>query len=264
MTIRLPLTDETSRPVAVVTGAAAGVGLATTAGLIDDGFAVVGVDLAGPPPALDGGDGATWVRGDVSDAALWDQVVDAARGLDPLGATCFASCAADVVVKPFLETPIADWTRLLEINVLGVVRGMNALMPAMLARGHGAIAVVCSVNSLFAEDALSAYSTSKAALLQVVRSAALEYGQHGLRINAVCPGAVDTTLFSRALESLDDPAGAREAVLRRTPTGEILRPEQVASVLRFLVGEAASGMSGAAVTVDGGLTSTYDFAVSSS
>ena len=179
----------------------------------------------------------------------------------PAGACCFASCAADAVVAPFLETPMSEWDRLMDVNVLGAVRGMTILMPDMLARGRGAIAVVCSVNSLIAEDQLSAYSTSKAALLQVVRSAALEYAQHGLQINAVCPGAIDTPLFQRALDQLEDPAAAREAVLKRTPSGRILTPEEVAAVVRFLVSDAASGISGAGVTVDGGLTSTYDFEV---
>jgi NAD(P)-dependent dehydrogenase (short-subunit alcohol dehydrogenase family) len=142
---------------------------------------------------------------------------------------------------------------------MGVVNGLRAVLPAMINRGHGAVAVVCSVNSLFVEDQLSAYSTSKAALLHVVRSAALEHAQHGIRINAVCPGAVDTPLFQRHLDSTPDPAAARRAIERRSPTGAVLRPEEVAEVVGFLLGPGASGMSGAAVVVDGGLTTTYEF-----
>ncbi len=243
-----------------MTGAADGVGRATVRALAEDGFAVIGLDLAECPADLAELPDLEWVRGDVAAEPTWARVAETARVLDRAGASCLCACAADVVVAPFLETELDDWRRLLETNVLGTVIGMRALLPEMLAQGRGAIAVVCSVNSLFAEAELSAYSTSKAALLQVVRSAALEYAQYGVRINAVCPGAIDTALFSRALNALDDPAGAREAVLRRTPTGKLLTPEEIAAVLRFLVGEEASGMSGAAVTVDGGLTSTYDFA----
>jgi NAD(P)-dependent dehydrogenase (short-subunit alcohol dehydrogenase family) len=165
------------------------------------------------------------------------------------------------VVEPLLDTPIKDWRRLFDVNVLGVLRGMKTLMPSMLDQGRGAIAVVCSVNSLFAEDQLSAYSTSKAALLHVMRSAALEYAARGMQINAVLPGIIDTPLLRRHFDSLEDGVAARRAGAMRTPLGRILRPEEVAEVLCFLVSDSASGMSGAAVTVDGGLTSAYDFAV---
>ena len=119
--------------------------------------------------------------------------------------------------------------------------------------------MVCSVNSFVVEDELSAYSTSKAALLHATRSAAVEYAARGVRINAVCPGIIDTPLLRRHLESLDDPEGARRAGERRSPIGRIMRPEEVAEAICFLVGDGASAMSGAALTVDGGLTVTYDF-----
>jgi NAD(P)-dependent dehydrogenase (short-subunit alcohol dehydrogenase family) len=113
---------------------------------------------------------------------------------------------------------------------------------------------VCSVNSLFVEEKLSAYSTSKAALLQVVRSAALEHARHGVRINAVCPGTVDTPLLRRHY-----PVEAVQAAATRQPTGQIHHPDEIATVLRFLLTDDAKGLSGAAVVVDGGLTTTYDF-----
>jgi NAD(P)-dependent dehydrogenase (short-subunit alcohol dehydrogenase family) len=243
--------------VAVVTGAAAGVGLATVEALAADGHAVVGVDLGAAPasaPAVD------WVQGDVGADATWVGVAEAVERHDPLGPACLVACAADLVVAPLLETSDDDWRRLFDLNVLGTVRGMRAVMPAMIDRGRGAIAVVCSVDSLYVEQDMACYSASKAALLQVVRSAALEHARDGLRINAVCPGAIDTTFFRRAMELGGGDADAlRRAVLRRTPTGRLLSPAEIAAVLRFLVSDEASGLSGAAVTVDGGLTSTYDF-----
>lgn len=242
--------------VVVVTGAASGVGRAAVDLLAGDGAAVVGVDLAARP---DGADAAAWVQGDVSAPETWDEVAATTTGLAPEGADALVACAADVVVSRFLDTPIEEWRRLFEVNVIGVVRGFRALLPAMVARGRGAIAVVCSVNSLYVEDANSAYSTSKAALLHVVRSAALEHARDGVRINAVCPGAIDTPLLRRHLDALDDPEGARRAIERRTPVGRLLTPEEVAAVLRFLVAEEASGLSGAALVVDGGLTTAYDF-----
>jgi NAD(P)-dependent dehydrogenase (short-subunit alcohol dehydrogenase family) len=237
------------RRLAVVTGAASGMGLATARALRERGTAVVGVDLADGP--------APWVQGDVADQDTWDRV--AAECEERGGADCLVACAADLVVAPFLETSVEDFRRLFDINVLGVVRGMRTLMPAMLERRSGAIAVICSVNSLFVEDALSAYSTSKGALLQLVRSAALEHARDGLQINAVCPGIIDTPLLQRHFDLLDDPAAARAAAARRTPAGRILSPEEIAETICFLVGDGASAISGAAVVVDGGLTTAYDF-----
>lgn len=239
--------------VAVISGAASGIGRATAAALAGDGFTVLGVDLAPAP-----GDVA-WVRGDVTAPATWADVAAAVAALDPSGATAFVACAADVTVQPFLDTPAAEWRRLFDVNVVGVVLGMQALLPAMIARGDGAIVVTCSVNSLFVEEQVSAYSASKAALLSVARTAALEHARHGVRINAVCPGIVDTPLLRKHVESLDDPAAADAAMRRRMPTGAITRPDEVAATVRFLVSRDASGLSGSAVVVDGGLTSTYDF-----
>jgi NAD(P)-dependent dehydrogenase (short-subunit alcohol dehydrogenase family) len=237
--------------VAVVTGAGAGVGRATCAMLREDGYSVVGVDLVEP-----GDDGVT---GDLTAQATWDAVREVVRRRDADGAACLVCAAADVVVAPLLETRPEEFRRLFDVNVVGVLRAMQALVPDMVRRGRGAVAVVCSVDSLYTEDGLSAYAASKAALLQVVRSAALEHSGDGLRVNAVCPGAIDTAFFRRALEATGDPEAALAQAVARIPSGEILRPEEVAAVLRFLVSEAASGLSGAAIAVDGGLTTTYDY-----
>jgi NAD(P)-dependent dehydrogenase (short-subunit alcohol dehydrogenase family) len=242
--------------VAVVTGAASGVGLATAEALRDDGLIVVGIDLAEAPAGLAE---LNWVTGDISAQGTWDRAAERARFHDPLGARCLVAAAADIVVSPFLQTEPDAYRRLFEVNVLGTLRGMRTLMPAMVERGQGSIAVVCSVDSLYTEEGMSAYAASKAALLQVVRSAALEHSADGLRINAVCPGAIDTALLQRHFDSTPDPAATRAATVRRIPTGQIAAAEEVAAVLRFLVSDAASGMSGSAVTVDGGLTTSYDF-----
>lgn len=245
--------------LAVVTGAASGIGLATATALRERGSSVVGVDLAAAPDSLRADGEVGWVQGDVSSAEVWQEVAELCRRRDFAGADCLVTCAGTIVVSPFLETKREDWARLFGVNVLGVVVGMQTLMPAMLDRGRGTIAVVCSVNSLVVEDQMSAYSTSKAALLHATRSAAVEYASAGVRINAVCPGIIDTPLLQRHFDSLDDPAAARLAAERRSPIGRLLRPEEVANTICFLVSDGASALAGAAVVVDGGLTPTYDF-----
>jgi NAD(P)-dependent dehydrogenase (short-subunit alcohol dehydrogenase family) len=246
--------------LAVVTGAASGIGRATTELLVGRGADVVGVDLAAQPEDLRT-TAIEWVQADVAAASTWEEVRRLARQHEPPGVDCLIVCAADIVVAPFLDTPIEEWRRLLEVNVLGFVQALHMLLPEMVDRRRGAIVATCSVNSLFVEDLMSAYSTSKAALLHVVRSAALEFASSGVHINAVCPGIVDTPLLRRHFESLPDPAGARRAAESRTPVGRLLDPREVAEVLCFLASEGASGMSGAAVVVDAGLTTTYDFMV---
>jgi NAD(P)-dependent dehydrogenase (short-subunit alcohol dehydrogenase family) len=238
----------------VVTGSASGIGLATVRELRNAGDAILGVDLSGAPGDLAGADGVDWIRGDVREQDTWDQVAAAVKRHRNDGADALIACAADVSISPFLQTPLDEWRRLFDINVFGVIRAFQALLPAMVERRRGAIAVVCSVNSLMVEDRLSAYSTSKAALLHVVRAAALEHARHGVHINAVCPGTVDTPLLRRHY-----PVEEIQAAAKRQPNGEVLRPEEIARVLRFLVSDDARAMSGAAVVVDGGLTITYDF-----
>lgn len=247
----------TSPRVAVVTGAASGIGLATTRALVERGARVIGVDLADAPSELSAGDPLDWVRGDVAEPATWERVHDVSERHGE--ADCLVTCAGTIVVAPFMETTGDDWRRLFEINVMGVILGMQKLLPPMLERGDGSVAVVCSVNSFVVEEEMSAYSSSKAALLHATRSAAVEHARHGVRINAICPGIIDTPLLQRHFDSLDDADSARRAAERRSPIGRLLRPEEVAETICFLVGSGATAMAGAAVLVDGGLTVTYDF-----
>lgn len=244
--------------VVVVSGAASGIGAATVTELAQAGYTVLGLDLAGRPDSFAGLD-LHWQQGDVTDPASWAAVAARARELDPQGAYGFVACAADVSVAPFLETPVEEWRRLYEINVVGVVQGMLALLPAMKERGDGAMAICCSVNSTFVEAEIGPYSASKAALLSATRTVAVEHAGDGVRINAVCPGVVDTPLLRKHVESMPDPTAADQAMRKHIPTGAVTRPDEVAKLLRFLVGEDASGLSGSALVVDGGLTTTYVF-----
>jgi len=237
----------------VITGAASGIGLATVEAMADAGGAVVGVDLAEAPAALSGVEDLAWVRGDVTAQETWDEAMELSRRRDQRGPSSLISCAADVVVSPFLETSLDDWRRLLEINVLGPIRGMNAVMPSMIERSRGSIAVVCSVDSLIVEEELSAYATSKAALLHVVRSAALEHARNGLRINAVAPGVVDTPLLRRHLESLEDPDSVPDHRRGEWPLGlerDRRRGADHHVRLRLILRLARCGPTGRTATLD--------------
>jgi NAD(P)-dependent dehydrogenase (short-subunit alcohol dehydrogenase family) len=248
------------RPLAVVTGAGSGIGRATVELLLERGYEAVGVDLTGVPPDLEGG-ALAWVQGDVASPETWGRVDVVVRERSPQGADAFIPCAGTLVSAPLLDTDLEDWRRIFEVNVFGALRGLRALLPAMRTRGSGAVAVVCSVNSVVVEDTLSAYCASKAALLQVARSAALEYAGDGLRINAVLPGIVDTPLFRSFVDATDDPPTVVGALANRVPTGKLITSREIAEILAFLVSDAASAFSGAAIVVDGGITTSYNFNV---
>ncbi len=245
----------------VVTGAASGIGRATAEMLLDRGYEVVAVDLTEAPIDLGASPAVTWVRGDVASAETWERVGTAVGERSPHGADAFIPCAGTLVTTPMLETDLEDWRRIFDVNVFGAVRGLRTLLPAMRERSSGAVAVVCSVNSFVVQDTLSAYCASKAALLQVVRSAALEYAGDGVRINAVLPGIVDTPLFRSFVDATDDPPAVVRALADRVPTGKLITSREIAEVLCFLVSDAASAFSGAAIVVDGGITTSYSFDV---
>lgn len=247
-------------PIAVVTGAASGLGAWITRDLAGRGFRVVGLRRSTDPstvtPPLPA---SLWFDGEVSDPALWTRVV--AETKHQLGAspTTFVSNAAFGVVGDVLEVDLLDWRRVIETNFYGPVLGIRALLPAMLAGGSGTIVIVNSVDGFLAEQEMASYITSKGALLQLARSVAVDFARRGIRCNAVCPGIIDTPGFRKHLATASDP-GLLEAYRReRNPMGRFLEPAEVASVVGFLASDESRGMTGSVVTVDAGLTASYDY-----
>ena len=121
------------------------------------------------------------------------------------------------------------------------------------------LAGVASTAAMYAEQSLAAYSASKGALLQLIRSVAVDFARKGIRANAVCPGAIDTPFFRQHVDAAADPDAFLHRKIERHPAGRILRPDDVAEAIWFLLSEHSIGMNGACVMVDGGLTATFDF-----
>ena len=251
---QLTIPIDTTRPY-VVTGAGSGIGRAVTELLLEHDADVVTVDLTASSPAPDD----RHVVGDVADASTWQRADDIVAQVGPDGAAGLITCAGSIVVKDLATVTPEDFERLFRINTLGVLHGIQRFVPAMAARGDGSVVAVASVDSLFAEDFMSAYATSKGALLQLVRSTAIEYARHGVRVNAICPGAIDTPLLQQHFDTSPDPAAARRRIESVTPAGRLLTPLEMAHLLVFLSSPLASALAGAAVVADGGLTATYDF-----
>ncbi len=256
-------------PVALVTGAARGVGAATVAALAAGGWRVIAADRCADDPALPyalgsradldrvaeaaGGDVVAWVADARDPGALAAAVGEAERrwgGLD--AAVAVAGVIAGGV--PAWQFPAEQEAALLDINLGGVLNLARAAVPALLRRPvprRGRFIAVASAAATRGLPMLAAYCASKAAVAGFVRALAAELGGTGITANAVSPGSTATAVLDESARLYSLPAA--ESFASQQPLGRLLRPEEVAAVIAFLAGDGASGMTGAIVPVDGGL-----------
>lgn len=234
--------------LAVVTGAASGVGAAVAALLAEQGVPTIGVDVNDGP--------GSWVRGDVADPETWRRVVEVADGrtVDRL-----VLAAAVLEVGTALQVTADALRRVMDVNVVGALLGVQACLPGMLAAGGGRIVAVASVDAFLAEQGLAAYCASKGALLQLIRCVAVDYARAGIRANCVCPAAIDTPFFRQHVDAAADPVEFLRVKTERHPAGRILDPADVAHAVMFLLSDAAIGINGTGLTVDGALTATFAY-----
>jgi NAD(P)-dependent dehydrogenase (short-subunit alcohol dehydrogenase family) len=245
--------------VAVVTGGGSGIGAAVAQRLGRDGARLV---LAGLPDSpLDEtvaelrsqGVEAVSEPADVSRAEDAERVVrtavDAFGGVDVL-----VNCAGTSTVGELVSMDEAEWDRVFDTNVKGVFLMSRAAIPALTRSSRGAIVNVASQLGISAVGGFSAYCASKAAVLHLTRCLALELAPSGVRVNAVCPGGVDTPLLRQAFPDGHGPQGSLDDLVAAHPIGRLGRPEEIAEAIWFLASSAASFVMGAALVVDGGYT----------
>ena len=234
----------------LITGAAKGIGRATLLRFAREGAAVFALDHdAVALAALDAPGRAV----DVSDAAAVTRAVAEAAG--QLGAIDGVVNAAGIdLVAEFGAMALDDWSRVLAVNLTGPMLVMQAAYPHLQAAGGGTIVNVSSAAGLSPIQHRTAYCASKAALQMASKALAMEAAAFGIRVNAVCPGAVETSLFRSSIDSAVDPAAAYDAVRARYALRRVAEPEEIASAILWLTSSQSSYVTGVALAVDGGRT----------
>lgn len=240
--------------VCVVTGAASGIGAAVAAGLARAGgrIALLDRDLQGARQQArqlsDRGLHALAVQADVSSEAEVEAAASLIRReLGPC--EVLVNNAGFLRPGPLADVSIADWNAVLAVNLTGYLICSRKFVPDMLERGRGSLVHIASVSGLHPQTGSGAYSASKAGVLLMSRQMAAEWGPHGIRSNAICPGMIRTPLSAVFYEE----PGLEARRSRVTASRRIGEPEDIADPAIFLASDRSAYMNGAELLVDGGL-----------
>jgi NAD(P)-dependent dehydrogenase (short-subunit alcohol dehydrogenase family) len=243
--------------VTIVTGGSTGIGHAAALRFAEEGSQVVLADvntedgLATVDEIEEMGGEATFVETDVSDPADVENMVETA--VDTYGGLDFAFNNAGVEGDDSVasEQTLDNWEQVIDVNLKGVFLGMRAEIPAMLESGGGAIVNTASIAGVVGFPELSPYVASKHGVIGLTKTAALEYSGEGVRVNAVCPGVIDTPMVERSSEDME----SVDQAIAATPLGRLGAPNEIGDAAVWLCSEESSFVTGEAMVIDGGYTS---------
>ena len=241
----------TDRPTALITGGARGIGFACAEAIAGDGARIVvaDIDRAGVEAAAGrlGGDSVA-IRCDMGNpaqiAAMFERI---AAQIGPL--SVLVNCAGIAIPRDFLETSLEEFTTVIDVNLIGTFLATQLAARSMVAAGiRGSIVNMSSVNDRVAIPAIAAYCASKGGVTQLTKASALALAPHGIRVNAVGPGSIDTAMMAAVNENPE----AMRVAMSRTPLKRMGTPGEVADLVAFLASDKASYITGETVYVDGG------------
>jgi meso-butanediol dehydrogenase/(S,S)-butanediol dehydrogenase/diacetyl reductase len=244
--------------VSLITGAASGIGAATAKLFAAEGAAVIVVDIDesnGRRVADEIGARGIFHKANVSEPLEVETMVKLA--VDRFGRldVLHNNVATAGAVAPVGDMPIEAWQRAIAVSLSGVFYGMRFALPQMVAQGGGVIVNTASVSGLAADYMLGAYNAAKAGVINLTRTAAIEYARKNIRVNAICPGSVATPPLLRAIGEGE----GRRLLEDHHPVGRIGLPEEIARVVLFLASEDSSFMTGSIVVADGGISAHTGF-----
>lgn len=248
----------TATRTAVVTGGASGIGLAISRRLAADGLTIAIFDINGPAAETAAADiaaatGAT-VKGyavDVADRAKVDAAVAQVRAdLGPI--TVLVNNAGIEQFCPFTDIDPQQWNRVIEVNLTGTFHVTQSIVGDMIAAGWGRIVNVSSSSAQRGSRNMTAYSASKGGMISLTRSLALELGVHGITVNNIPPGFIETPMLHKSLVEGKLGAGGMEAQIKATPVNRVGQPNDIAAACAFLVSDEAGYVTGQTLGVNGG------------
>ena len=253
------MSKEFEGKIALVTGGSSGIGRATAIAFAKKGAKVV---IASPQEKegeetvamiKEVGSEAIFFKTDITQAIevenLLNQTINTYSRLD----YAFNNAGIEGIIRPSIEQTEENWNQVIDINLKGVWLSMKYQIPEMLKNGGGAIVNNSSIAGLIGAPNSSIYCASKHGVIGLTRSLALEQATAGIRINAVCPGFIQTDMIERAFVQTGD-SEAKAKIVAATPIGRIGQPEEVANAVVWLCSDAASFITGHSLRIDGGLT----------
>ncbi|MGA1722401.1 MAG: SDR family oxidoreductase [Ilumatobacteraceae bacterium] len=235
-----------SERVVMITGAGGGIGSATARRFAEEGSIVIALDRAAEAVAAVAHEiGATGARIEPAVAS----VVGHHGGVDIL-----VNNAGWDVFKPFLQTSVDEWLRLIDINLVGALHMLHLVLPGMAERGFGRVVNVSSDAARVGSSGEAVYAACKGGLVSLTKTLAREHARHGITCNVVCPGPTDTALFDGFRQGASNPEKLEEAFRRSIPLGRIGQPDDLPGAILFFASDDAAFVTGQVLSVSGGLT----------